>query len=94
MGTAMSAAPSTWKVPPRPAYFADPETCSASSAPTATPAERPTPPSICEKTREVMVRRWRSARSRPVVAGGTVVTGAVSPVPGHPGLAAHHRWVP
>ena len=71
MGIAMTAAPSTWNVPPRPANFAEPETSSASRAPTAIPAERPTPPSTCDPTSVRTVRRW-------IASGGAWVVTRVS----------------
>ena len=71
IGIAMRAAPRIWNVPPRPAHRGEPETSSARSAPTARPAERPTPPSIWDTTRVRTTCRWMAS------GGAVVVTAAV-----------------
>src|SRR5690242_10506142 len=61
-GMATRAEPRVWKVPPSPAQRAEPGTSSATSAPAATPAESPTPPSICGVTRVRTTCRWTGSR--------------------------------
>src|SRR5690242_20412936 len=88
IGMAMTAAPRIWKVPPSPAHRADPDTCSASSAPTATPADMPTPPRTWDA---LSVRTTcRCTRSG---AGAVVVIAAVCRVAGTPpsGRVTHRR---
>ena len=72
----MSAAPRIWKVPPRPAQRAEPDVCSARSAPTAMPAERPTPPRIWDTTRVRTTCRWVASRGVVVVTRSSMPGGA------------------